>query len=69
MRSASKPNLEGFEKGLTAAGNKHFKTVEIPGLNHFFQKCQKCTVNEYGLLEETFSVEALELMIAWLKER
>jgi uncharacterized protein len=69
LQVASKPNLEGFEKGLTAAGNKHFKTVEIPGLNHLFQKCQKCTVNEYGLLEETFSIEALEIMTAWLKER
>jgi uncharacterized protein len=62
-------NLAGFEKGLTAAGNKNFKTVALSGLNHLFQKCQKCTAIEYGLLEETFSVEALQLVGDWLKQR
>jgi hypothetical protein len=69
LQVASKPNLAGFEKGLTAAGNKHFKILELPDLNHLFQKCQKCTVAEYGMLEETFSPEALGVMTAWLKER
>ncbi len=69
LQVAAKPNLEGFEKGLTAAGNKNFKIVELPDLNHLFQKCQKCTMAEYGLLEETFSTKALEIMTAWLKER
>lgn len=69
LQVAAKPNLEGFEKGLTAAGNKNFKIVELPDLNHLFQKCQKCTMAEYGLLEETFSMDALGIMTAWLKER
>lgn len=69
LQVSPKPNLAGFEKGLTAAGNKHFKIVEIPDLNHLFQKCQKCTVAEYGMLEETFSPEALGILTAWLKER
>jgi uncharacterized protein len=69
VQVAAKQNLAGFEKGLTAAGNKNFKTIELEGLNHLFQKCQKCTANEYGLLEETFSVEALNIMTDWLKEQ
>ena len=69
IQVASQPNLEGFKRGLTTAGNKQFETVELPGLNHLFQKCTKCTSSEYGLLEETFSVEALELMANWLKKR
>lgn len=69
LQVASKPNLAGFEKGLTAAGNKNFKIIELPDLNHLFQKCQKCTVAEYGMLEETFSTEALGIMTTWLKER
>ncbi len=69
LQVAAKPNLAGFEKGLTVAGNKNFKIVELPDLNHLFQKCQKCTMAEYGLLEETFSEEALEIMTTWLKER
>lgn len=69
VQVAAVQNLAGFEKGLTAAGNKNFKTVSLPGLNHLFQKCQKCTATEYGLLEETFSVEALQLVGDWLKQR
>jgi len=69
LQVASKPNLAGFERGLAAAGNKNFKILEIPDLNHLFQQCQKCTVAEYGMLEETFSPEALGIMTAWLKER
>jgi hypothetical protein len=69
LQVASTPNLTGFEKGLTAAGNKNFKILELPGLNHLFQTCQKCTTIEYGLLEETFSPNALKIMTDWLKER
>ncbi|AEI48748.1 alpha/beta hydrolase family protein [Runella slithyformis] len=69
VQVSAKENLAGFEKGLTAAGNKNFKTVELPGLNHLFQTCQKCTTAEYGLLEETFSPEALKLIINWLKQQ
>jgi hypothetical protein len=40
----------------------------MPGLNHLFQHCSKCTVNEYGELEETFSAEVLQIMTDWLKK-
>ncbi len=69
VQVSAKENLAGFEKGLTAAGNKNFKTVELPGLNHLFQKCQKCTAAEYGMLEETFSVDALKVILDWLKKQ
>jgi hypothetical protein len=51
---------------LKAGGNTDYKTVELPGLNHLFQTCQKCTVAEYGTIEETFSPKALEVMGDWL---
>jgi uncharacterized protein len=69
LQVSAKENLAGFEKGLMAAGNKSFKTMELPGLNHLFQQCQKCTVAEYGMLEETFSPEVLKLIIDWLKQQ
>jgi hypothetical protein len=59
-------NLPAIKAALTAAGNKDFETVELPGLNHLFQTCQKCTVGEYGTLEETFSPKALAVMGDWL---
>ena len=41
-------NLPAIAAALKAGGNKDFETVELPGLNHLFQTCQKCTVGEYG---------------------
>lgn len=41
-------------------------TLELPGLNHLFEKCNLCTPGEYGKLEETFSPAALEVMGDWL---
>jgi pimeloyl-ACP methyl ester carboxylesterase len=59
-------NLPAIKAALTAAGNKDFLIVEMPGLNHLFQTCRKCTAAEYGMLEETFSPKALEVMGDWL---
>ena len=63
-----KQNLPEIEKALKAGGNKNFKIVELPGLNHLFQKCKTCTPTEYGELEETFSVDALRIMKDWILE-
>jgi fermentation-respiration switch protein FrsA (DUF1100 family) len=59
-------NLPAIAAALRAAGNTDFETIELPGLNHLFQTCQKCTVGEYGTLEETFSPKALDVMGEWL---
>jgi uncharacterized protein len=59
-------NLPAIKAALTAGGDKDFETIELPGLNHLFQTCQKCTPAEYGTLEETFSPKALEIMGDWL---
>jgi len=61
-----KQNLPEIEKALKAGGNKNFKIVELPGLNHLFQKCKTCTLTEYGELEETFSVDALKIIKDWI---
>lgn len=61
-----KQNLPAIQAALTAAGNSDFRVRELPGLNHLFQNCKKCTVQEYAELEETFSPVALEVMGDWL---
>lgn len=63
-----KQNLPEIEKALKAGENKNFKIVELPGLNHLFQKCKTCTVTEYGQLEETFSEDALKIIKDWILE-
>lgn len=63
-----KENLNGIREALEAAGNKNFKTVELPGLNHLFQPAKTGSPNEYSEIEETFSPEALIIMSNWIIE-
>ena len=62
-----KEDLEVIRTNLEKAGNKHFTIHEFEGLNHLFQHCIKCTVGEYGTLEETMDPEVLKYMGDWLK--
>lgn len=63
-----KQNLTAIRNALLKSKSKKFETIELPGLNHLFQHCNTCTIQEYGQLEETFSTEALEVMLKWLNE-
>ena len=47
---------------------KKYETRELPGLNHLFQHCTSCTVNEYREIEETFSPDALLAISNWLNK-
>ena len=59
-------NLKAIELGLKKAGNKKGTTMKFDNLNHLFQKCSKCTVQEYGELENTIEPEVLEYIYNWL---
>ncbi|RIV25243.1 alpha/beta fold hydrolase [Fibrisoma montanum] len=61
-------NLNSFDTNLKRAGNKRYKIVMMPGLNHLFQTAKTGAGVEYGQIEETFSPKALDIMTAWLKE-
>lgn len=63
-----KSNLAAIESALKKSKSKNFKTMEIPGLNHLFQHCLRCTVDEYAELEETFAPEILKIMGDWLNK-
>lgn len=67
IQVTSKENLEGYKKLLPK--NRKLQTVkELKGLNHLFQKCYLCTISEYGQLEETFSMDAMEEIRDFLQE-
>jgi fermentation-respiration switch protein FrsA (DUF1100 family) len=59
-------NLPAIRKALEAAGNKHFKIEELPGLNHLFQTAKTGSPAEYAQIEETMSPVALEKMTNWI---
>lgn len=62
-------SLGGIEETLITSGHHDFTIKEYPGLNHLFQKCKTCTVDEYGELEETFSQKVLNDVSLWILER
>ncbi len=62
-----KINLPAIEAALKKSKSKNYKTIELPGLNHLFQHCVRCTIDEYGELEETFSPEVLKIMGDWIE--
>jgi fermentation-respiration switch protein FrsA (DUF1100 family) len=62
-------NLEGIRQSIKKSKSKVYDLYELPGLNHLFQHCKKCTAQEYGKLDETFAPEALEKIGQWLDEK
>lgn len=68
IQVVSKQNLPGIAAALKKSRTKNYEIKELPGLNHLFQSCIKCTVTEYGELEETISRAALEAISSWLEK-
>ena len=64
-----RPNLAAIDAALRAGGNRDFRTVELPGLNHLFQTARTGTLAEYGQIEETFAPAALEAVASWIVQR
>lgn len=59
-------DMETIASILKDNKNQGVETHLMPGLNHFFQHCHTCSVQEYAKLEETFSPEVLKIMADWL---
>ncbi len=69
LQVSPEQNLPAIEKALRAGGNRDFKIVKLPGLNHLFQTCKTGSVAEYSQIEETISPAALDLMSGWILDR
>jgi pimeloyl-ACP methyl ester carboxylesterase len=67
IQSVADQNLKGIQNSLLKGGNKKATIMKFDGLNHLFQKCTKCSVNEYGELETTIEPVVLEYISNWLK--
>lgn len=66
IQVVSRQNLPAVNAALQKGRTRTFETKELPGLNHLFQTCNKCTVQEYGELQETIAPVALQTIAAWL---
>jgi uncharacterized protein len=59
-------NLKAIEVALRKAGNKNFKIIELPDLNHLFQEATTGALNEYSKIEQTIAPVALTVMSDWI---
>ena len=64
--TSSKITLPIIEQALKNADNKNYTTLELPKLNHWFQTCKTGSISEYGVIEETISPVALNIMAEWV---
>jgi len=60
-------NLKAIEKALVSGKNETVTPRTFAGLNHMFQRCNSCTVEEYGALDETINPAVLEFMVRWIQ--
>lgn len=62
-------NLALIAAALQRGGNRDVEVVELPTLNHLFQPAYRGLVEEYGVIEATFDVAALDRVSSWLAVR
>lgn len=62
-------NLPAIENALREGGNADVTIVELPGLNHLFQRSTTGGLEEYGSIDETFNHAALDVMTRWILDR
>ncbi len=55
-------NIEAITLCTQGKADSHI----FPNLNHMFQNCEKGSVEEYIIIKETFSKEALEFITKWI---
>jgi len=64
-----KENLHAIERALKAGGNRHYTVRELPNLNHLLQTAETGSISEYGMIEETMSRTALQIIGDWILEQ
>ena len=65
----AKEDLAGIDAALKAAGNRDYRVVELPGLNHLFQTSKTGLPAEYAGIDETIAPHVLELIASWINQR
>jgi hypothetical protein len=66
IQVADHENLDAIRTAITSGGNPSVTTLQLPGLNHLFQKCEKRSI-EYGQSENSFDSSALKANSEWIR--
>lgn len=59
-------NLREIEAALQRGGNTNYEIHALPDHNHLFQHSETGAPSEYATIEETWSVESMELIADWI---
>ena len=59
-------NLREIEAALQRGGNTNYEIHALPDHNHLFQHSETGAPSEYSTIEETWSVESMELIAGWI---
>jgi pimeloyl-ACP methyl ester carboxylesterase len=63
------PNLSEIAAALRSGGNRDYRVVAMPGLNHLFQTTTTGDPAEYEKNAESFAPAALDLIATWIRAR
>jgi fermentation-respiration switch protein FrsA (DUF1100 family) len=66
LQVPAKDNLDAIELALKEGGNKDYKIVMLPNLNHLFQTTKTGAPSEYAEIEETIASVALQTIGDWI---
>lgn len=61
-------NTNGIKNALSKGKSKSYEVKIMEGLNHLFQTCSLCSVQEYGILDETMAPPVLDTIYQWMKK-
>ncbi len=61
-------DLTAIDAALKEGGNRDYRVVRLPKLNHLFQTATTGAPSEYEKIDETVSPSALELMATWINQ-
>ena len=61
------PAAQNIEAITRCVNPKLLTTKQFDNLNHLFQHCDRGLPSEYMLIEETFSIEALDTIVRWVQ--
>lgn len=66
LQVPAKEDLEAIDGALKVAGNRDYKIVLLPDLNHLFQTSRTGAPSEYAEIEETIAPIALQTVGDWI---
>ncbi|WP_460220349.1 alpha/beta hydrolase family protein [Psychroserpens sp. MEBiC05023] len=69
LQVPSKENLNAIKAATEKNGNKNVNILELKNLNHLFQECNTGMLSEYSEIEQTISLEVLNVITDWIKEQ